>query len=132
MTVAPYIHRSPGRLRVRCQAVKQNWDCADALQSMLEQRTGVKSVEIRPLTGSVVIRYSECIVDSEMLLSTLRDWGFVSNAEIDPAPEPPRLKRANPVQPNEWETEALLTMAMRRALEAAIERSLIKLLTSLL
>src|SRR5258706_5863620 len=123
MIIAPYIHRSPGRLRVRCPAVKQNWYCADALQSMLEQRAGVKSVEIRPRTGSIVIRYSESIVDSETLLSTLREWGFVSNAEIDPVSAPPRRKRTNIVQLNESETEAIL----RRALEAAIERSLIKL-----
>jgi copper chaperone CopZ len=66
-----YIHHIPGRMRVRCASIRRNPAAAPALKADLEKHPGVRSVEIRPLTGSLVIRYDPATANLAALLDVL-------------------------------------------------------------
>jgi hypothetical protein len=52
-----YIHHIPRRLRVRIAALKANAEAAQELQATMLELTGVTSVEINLLTGSLLVHY---------------------------------------------------------------------------
>jgi len=66
-----YLHHIPGRIRVRTASLRQNPARAAELKAALERRPGVRSVEWRPLTGSLLILYDAAAADSAALLALL-------------------------------------------------------------
>jgi copper chaperone CopZ len=72
------IHTVPGRLRVRSGALKEDPSCAEALNTMLRAIPGVQSVELRPMTGSIIVRYSTHRLSGDSIINTLAGWGFLT------------------------------------------------------
>jgi hypothetical protein len=51
-------HEVPGRLRARCAELRERPELNAALEALARELPGFESVAVRPLTASVVIRYS--------------------------------------------------------------------------
>lgn len=69
--MSDYVHHVPGRLRVRCDAVKRNPAAAAAVRARLLRLSGVLSVDARTLTGSVTVHYASGTADPQALLAEL-------------------------------------------------------------
>ena len=72
-----YIHNTPGRLRVRIPALKNNQVNADYLVDLLKQMEGVESTTANPLTGSIVVNYNVNAIRPERILNELSQKGYV-------------------------------------------------------
>ena len=66
------VHHVPGRLRVRLQSVKGCEASAAATRAALVGIPGVTDVEVRILTGSVVVHYRTSATDVEPDLGNAR------------------------------------------------------------
>lgn len=66
------VHYVPGRLRVRLAQVAEDPAFGDQLRSMLVSIEGIRSVETRSLTGSVLVEYDPEGLDLESLLAIAR------------------------------------------------------------
>jgi hypothetical protein len=76
--MAEYVHHVPGRLRVKCSAVKGKADKACSVRQLVESKEGILGCEVNPLTGSILIRYDEGVHSAYGLLELLRQSGCVS------------------------------------------------------
>ena len=65
------MHHVPGRFRVCVPAVKGRADHARALESSLAGVRGVRQVECRLVTGSVIVHYDPSTADAAALLRSL-------------------------------------------------------------
>lgn len=70
-----YSHHIPGRLRVRVGAVKRNAQNARTLQMGIQGMSGVRSVEVNLLTGSILVLYDPDRCDTCAVLSLFNSWG---------------------------------------------------------
>ena len=122
------IHAVPGRLRVRSRALKQDPGSATALNAMLRAIPGVRSVEIRPVTGSIIVHYSVHELSGDSVIQTLASWGFLSQSATCAARPGSR--------PPESGVKSAATALANRTLELAarklLERSVSKLIAGLL
>jgi hypothetical protein len=114
--MSEYVHHVPGRLRVRCGAVRRNPAEAAAARARLLRLSGVLSVEVRTLTGSVTIHYTPGAVDPEALLAQLG--------------EAPRLARQGGAI--EALGECVADRAASMLLEKLVERSALALLGAII
>ncbi len=69
------VHAMPGRVRLKVDKVKGNPAFAEKAQARLGQLPGIKQVEAKPLTGSVLIYYDAAALLAEGALAALTD-GF--------------------------------------------------------
>ena len=69
------VHTMPGRVRLRVDKVKGNQAFAQKAQDKLGRVPGIKKVETRPLTGSVLVYYDAAALVAEGTLAALTD-GF--------------------------------------------------------
>lgn len=116
-----YVHHLPGRLRIRVAAIKGNTTRARGLESILQAKEGVATVEANPLTGSVLIHYDPAATTGEALAAIVTgDQVAAPLAQI----------------PEGLFTERLLQRVIRSAAahlaEMVIERAAIALLATIL
>ena len=79
LTTWDIIHDRPGRIRLRRQAIRRDPAVASRLHDTAEGVPGVTEVEVRPVTGSVLIRFDPESTSALDLLRTLdqaRDDGM--------------------------------------------------------
>jgi hypothetical protein len=88
-----YVHSIPGRLRVRSRAFRKQPDKAETARSLLGNLAGVRSVDANAITGSLLIRYDEEIVNSARVLSALAAEGLIEHLP-SPGPSPQASKRS--------------------------------------
>ena len=69
------VHAMPGRVRLRVDKVRGNPAFAQKAQDKLGRMPGIKRVEVKPLTGSVLIYYDAAALLAEGALAALTD-GF--------------------------------------------------------
>lgn len=69
------VHAMPGRVRLRVSKVRDNPAFAQRAQDRLARVPGVKQVEVKPLTGSVLIFYDTAVLLAEGAMAALTD-GF--------------------------------------------------------
>ncbi len=50
-----YLHQLPGRLRAKIPNLKQNHEHARAIERMLKSRSGIISVSVSTVTGSILV-----------------------------------------------------------------------------
>jgi hypothetical protein len=125
-----YIHHIPGRIRVRCAALK-NPTVADSLKSELMSRAGVTSVSTSLVTGSIVAHYDRLQMDGSELLATIRSAAPISNhVENFAAPRTPGQQRISPVLQRAVNTAA--KAAAVYLVKTAIERSVVGLIAAVL
>lgn len=71
-----YIHQIPGRLRIKSPAVKRNQTMADAVESFLKAISGIRSVSVNTVTGSIIIHHDPQSISSETILGALKCNGY--------------------------------------------------------
>jgi hypothetical protein len=121
-----YLHHVPGRLRVRAAGVKGEARRA-TLRNWLLSLAGVKSVEISPVTGSVLIHYRIGVTDGDRLVSALRERGWLT------APVRGVARRVAHPDPAERSMEHLIAHAvLRQVAEIALQRGLVALFAAVL
>ena len=69
------VHAMPGRVRLKVDKVRGNPAFAQKAQDKLGRVPGIRSVEVKPLTGSVLIYYDGAALLAEGALAALTD-GF--------------------------------------------------------
>jgi copper chaperone CopZ len=83
----PYLHHVPGRLRLKTRSLKNSEAKAAEIRALFAQLPGIKSIEINPVTGSMLVRYDTAGITSAKILGFL-----VANGVITSIPEArPRL-----------------------------------------
>ena len=71
-----YMHRIPGRLRIKIPEIKGHPDKAGVIQALLRDVDGIESIRANTITGSVVVKYEPGRSLSERILSILTENGF--------------------------------------------------------
>jgi copper chaperone CopZ len=83
----PYLHHVPGRLRLKTRSLKNSEAKAAEIRALFAQLPGIKSIEINPVTGSMLVHYDTAGITSAKILGFL-----VANSVITSIPEArPRL-----------------------------------------
>ncbi|HZQ53971.1 MAG TPA: cation transporter [Bryobacteraceae bacterium] len=72
-----YIHETPGRVRIRTEAIKKNDCAATAVPGLLQSVPGVLSAAANPLTGSITVTYDATRLHSAAILELLRAQGYI-------------------------------------------------------
>lgn len=88
-------HLLPGRVRFSVPTLKEDSSRACFLQDKLVTLDGVQSVEVRPVTGSVLICFREPLVQPELLFAAIvRLMGFEGEIKRTPRPKVVRELRS--------------------------------------
>lgn len=74
-----YVHHVPGRLRVKIPALKHRSGAVREIQELLDLN-GVSQVQVKSITGSVVVHYEPELIQPENLLQVLSAGGYYDNA----------------------------------------------------
>ncbi len=74
--MAAYVHSVPGRLRVKVPEIRYRNDLCESIAREIDTESGVRSVAVNPLTGSIKIRYDESVTGKEDLLGLLQSQGY--------------------------------------------------------
>jgi hypothetical protein len=99
----------------------------NALRRWLESLDGVESVEISPVTGSVLIHYRVGATDGDRLVAAMRDRGWLATASNS------SRRRPAAVNPKQRSIEkALAQVVIRQVAEIALERGIVALCAALL
>ncbi len=123
-----YVHHIPGRLRVRSAAIKGSQAGAGRATTLVHSLAGVRSVEANVLTGSLTVRYDPEITSASTLMKALRDHGYLAADQKLPHGGTVYYRR-----PARGEFGAAVARSVARyAVEAALERSVVALVASLL
>ncbi|SET63764.1 hypothetical protein SAMN05216412_1117 [Nitrosospira multiformis] len=119
--MAHYIHHVPGRLRVNTPLLKKNEPRARQLKSYLEGVNGILQIETSIVTGSVVIRYDRCLVNSTLILNSLYDLGYIQHTDTLSGPA-----HGTSVTPK------VVDIFVQKLMETALERSAMALVAALI
>ena len=65
------VHFIPGRARLRIEKVKHTPQFADEIKQQLNTVPGIKHIEIKELTGSVLIEYDKQTLSSQHSIDAL-------------------------------------------------------------
>jgi hypothetical protein len=126
-----YIHHIPGRMRIRCAALKGNAAAAAAAKAMLATQPGVESVEANTVTGSMLIRYTGR-ADADRFVALLREHGY--SRACHPVGTTALRRGNSPAQ--DPHTAGIGFVVARTlvsfAVEKAVERSVLALVTAIL
>ena len=74
--VAVSLHQTPGRMRVRTEALKRDKLRGKALAELLGQLPGVITSHFNSITGSLTIHYDELTTHSDSVIAYLRAEGL--------------------------------------------------------
>jgi hypothetical protein len=72
-----YVHEVPGRMRIKIPSMKRNPRVASEIRALLKKVTGVGTVSVNMVTGSVVVQYDRGSVRSDTILSFLSREGHI-------------------------------------------------------
>jgi copper chaperone CopZ len=76
-----YLHDIPGRLRIKIPGLKRNTENAWEIQEVLKNLSGVSSIAVNIVTGSVVVNYDPEFVSSTAILTCLSREGYIDLAK---------------------------------------------------
>jgi copper chaperone CopZ len=71
-----YLHKIPGRIRIKTPKVKQNKRNADEVKRLLSLIYGINDVEINLVTGSILVFYHPEKIDASEIINFLHDKKF--------------------------------------------------------
>ncbi len=118
-----YIHHVPGRLRVKSPLLKRNEHHAARTKAYVGGLHGVRSMEINPVTGSLVVHYDTAALRGEELLERLRHLGHVQSGVHAQAP----VIHTGGMSPLQKFSDTLVN----KLVETALERSATALIAAL-
>jgi hypothetical protein len=75
-----YVHALEGRLRIKIPKVKGVAKKAQEVEGHLRQSAGIEYVSANPTTGNVLILYNSRLIDQSGIISSLKEWGYLSQA----------------------------------------------------
>lgn len=96
-----FVHKTPGRLRVKIPSLKGNPMQCQEVRSIFESTAGAAQVVTNALTGSVTITYNPMRISEGNILSLLDTHGFMDMSHIthnDPYVEETMSKAGEVVQ----------------------------------
>jgi copper chaperone CopZ len=140
MKMHDHFHHVPGRLRVTSSKLKRNPAAAARLQTALQELSGVRSVTVSPITGSILIHYDRKATGVEQLLTALRSRGYGPECSPEYSGEkdrseqvwrPANRRAARRTSDPEW-SKVLGSFLVQKAVEVAIERSVLALVAAVL
>jgi copper chaperone CopZ len=79
-----YLHEVPGRIRIKIPALKKDREEASCLENLLKSISGVTSVSVNTLTGSVIVYFDPEFVSSRAVLTFLSRQGYIDLAKAIP------------------------------------------------
>ncbi|MGA8833266.1 MAG: HMA2 domain-containing protein [Desulfomonilaceae bacterium] len=77
-----YLHRTPGRLRLKIPGLKRNVELADELTLLLCEKRGIHLIKVNALTGSIKVNFDESQVTSDALLNLLSQEGHIDLTKL--------------------------------------------------
>jgi len=113
MKHAPYVHILDGRFRIRVPEVRGSSDKALALEIFLGNIEGVKSVQVSPITGSVLVHYDSSRIGHERIYDLIRSRGCLQRK-----PSPSTQKAVGALA--EFVVQSAVESALRRLIPAVI------------
>jgi hypothetical protein len=120
---ARIVHRSPGRLRLRMPALRQEPELAARITERLGDLPGVRELRSIPATGSVLVLY-DAAFDEAKWMETAESEGLI---RISPEP-PEELTPAAPRGATVWQAWEQANQAVNRASHSLLDlRTLIPL-----
>jgi len=75
-----YVHALEGRLRIKIPKVKGAARKAQEVECHIRQSAGIEYVSANPTTGNVLIHYNSRLIDQNDIVSSLKEWGYLSHA----------------------------------------------------
>ncbi len=70
------IHHLPGRLRMRMEVLRRNPCAVASARRSIKAVAGVRAVEARQLTGSLLVHYDPNLTSAKAILDALAEGGF--------------------------------------------------------
>ena len=71
-----YVHQVPGRLRVKVPFLKHQPAKCESVIAALSGHRGIRQIKVNQLTGSVVVRYDDALIDEDRILNVMEYEGF--------------------------------------------------------
>lgn len=65
----PYIHRAPGRIRIKNRELKLNNRRASLLKAVYLEKDGVSDVSLNPANGSITIKFDQAAIQQHTILA---------------------------------------------------------------
>lgn len=121
-----HFHHVPGRLRVKSFLLRGNETEAQRVCEHLRQLRGVTAVEVRTITGSVIVRYDAFAATGEALLQELKTLGIAGHHALQPHGQV-AARRSGSVA-----AERVAEQVANRVVETLIERSAVALIGALI
>jgi Heavy metal associated domain 2 len=75
-----YLHEVPGRVRIKVPALKRNPHAAHTLQGLLKRASGVESVAVNTVTGSVLVQFDPMVITSRTIVALVAREGYLEFA----------------------------------------------------
>jgi hypothetical protein len=76
-TVSYYLHNVPGRLRIKIPNIKRRTKKVQSIIDLIKGLEGVVDISANEVTGSVVINYDTEIIDTDDILTTLKENNYI-------------------------------------------------------
>lgn len=71
-----YLHNVPGRLRLKSPLVRRNNEAASEIKKALSSISGIATVDINLITGSILINYNTKAVNYKDIVALLQRKGY--------------------------------------------------------
>jgi copper chaperone CopZ len=79
--VSYYVHKIPGRLRVKIGIIKDNPAKGGRVQELLHSLNGVETCRVNPVTGSVTVHYDTNLITCEQILHFLEENNYFDESK---------------------------------------------------
>jgi len=109
-----YVHELPGRLRIKIPCLKRNPKRAIEIRNLLRNISGIRSVSVNTVTGSVIVQFSPEVVKSHSILMLLSQEGCI---DLSMAISTEKYMESALTKLGQSASKALLGLALDRALQ---------------
>ncbi len=84
------VHSLPGRLKLKIMTIKYSRERAAAISEHLMELPGIINIDIKPLTGSLIIEYQKKIVNEQAITGHLESDGITLDQDTSSLKRPAR------------------------------------------
>jgi hypothetical protein len=76
-----YIHNVPGRLRIKIPLIQRNTAKCIDVQDLLMRLDGIRRIQVKELTGSVVINYVPQLIEPQDIIDYLKENDYFDESK---------------------------------------------------